>query len=544
MPIAINLGSADTYAVLAGTAVNNTATNTVLTGNLGIYPGGILMNFPPGVISGLTNIANAASQQAIASLLIAYDQAVFTDPIDAILTELGGKTLIPGVYGFETTATLTGTLTLDAQGDLSSTAVWVFKVGSDLTTAGNSIIKLVNGAKGKNVFWQITGSAFLGNNSIFIGTIMALINITVGTLATAQGGLLVRDGIVSLDDNPLVQSHFNNTATGGDPHVICLDGSRIDVYNPGYYRLFDNCDTNGNRIVINADVRRDEKTNDYYDKIWIQINENKKIMEYTLNFKSDGISINGFDQLVPRWEHNYTTLDNIRYIFTCESKYNSVFLSTNDSTGPIKYAGLMAGVITPLVSLEDTSITQFRMIQPNYYQRNAIVVSSAGPQVISVQKRALHPHTGWFRLLQWTTLISVGIMNVLFDDKGRARKLTINATRGNQVINDEWEWIGEKHWKLCALKNKMQVAEAYCQEYNFFLGEDAFILVRVQGNGSISASFRKTKEYARGVFFEDILRVINGDDLKICAIYRPLTQNYESPETAILYQRMIDAIAA
>ena len=52
-------------------------------------------------------------------------------------------TLTSGVYCFTSSAQLTGTLTLDAQGN--SNAVFVFQIGSTLTTASNSSVLMING---------------------------------------------------------------------------------------------------------------------------------------------------------------------------------------------------------------------------------------------------------------------------------------------------------------------------------------------------------------------------------------------------------------
>lgn len=547
MTSAIDLGAADSYAVFAGVAVNNTVTNTLLTGDLGIYPGTTITNFPPGEVSGEINAGNDIAQQVFIDMSSAYNDAASATPATQA-DELGldNATYPPGIYHFGANAILTGVLTLDGQHNMTSSAVWIFQVGNDLITENMSIVRLINGAKGKNVYWQVEGSVSLGANTQFIGTILAFEDINVGTLTTAQGGLLSRNGSVNLDDNPLVQSHFNNTATGGDPHVICLDGSRIDVYNPGYYRLFDNCDITGKRIIVNADVRRDEKTNDYYEHIWIQLNRSnqKQPTEYLLTFKKEGIMVNQSTEYLPKWEQTYLTEDNIKYIFTAESKYNSVFISTNDSTGPIKYAGLMAGVITSLKALEDISQTPARFIKPNYYQKNAIVVSSAGPQVISIQKHDLHPHSGWFRLLQWTVPNNYGVMNVLFDEFGRARELIIDAVRNGQSLHEEWKWEGEKHWKLTASRNQNVMQAHYCHEYNFDLTKDSLILIRVQGNGSISAAFRKIKKVARGLFFEDQIPVTGPHDYQIYPIYKALKPTKMMPSNATLYQKMIDPSAA
>jgi len=94
---------------------------------------------------------------------------------------------------------LTGTLTLDAQGDPD--AVFIFQIGSSLTTASASLVSVINGGNNCNVFWQIGASATLGTGSTFVGNILALASITVTTGASVNGRALARTGAVTLDSS-------------------------------------------------------------------------------------------------------------------------------------------------------------------------------------------------------------------------------------------------------------------------------------------------------------------------------------------------------
>ena len=85
----------------------------------------------------------------------------------------------PGVYCYSSSAQLTGVLTLDAQGNAS--AVFVFQIGSTLTTATNASVVMINGGSPCNVFWQVGSSATLGTNTAFIGNILALSSISLTT---------------------------------------------------------------------------------------------------------------------------------------------------------------------------------------------------------------------------------------------------------------------------------------------------------------------------------------------------------------------------
>jgi len=195
------LGTAATFAVLGGSAVTNTGPS-VLNGDLGVSPGSAITGFPPGVVNGTTHIADAVALQAQTDVTTAYNnlagQACNTDLTGQ---DLGGLTLTPGVYCFSSSAQLTGTLTLDAQGDPN--AVFVFQIGSTLTTASSSVVQVINGGSNCNVFWQVGSSATLGTTTSFAGNILALTSITLTTGANASGRLLARNGAVTLDTNSI-----------------------------------------------------------------------------------------------------------------------------------------------------------------------------------------------------------------------------------------------------------------------------------------------------------------------------------------------------
>ena len=138
--------------MLGGTTVTSTGL-TVVSGDLGVSPGSAVTGFPPGVLVGTLSTADPAAAQAQADLADAYDDAAGQAPDALISGDLGGLTLTPGVYAAASSIGLTGTLTLDAQDDPD--AIWIFQVGSTLTTASASNMTLVNGAQSCNVFWQI-----------------------------------------------------------------------------------------------------------------------------------------------------------------------------------------------------------------------------------------------------------------------------------------------------------------------------------------------------------------------------------------------------
>lgn len=199
----VELGVADSFAVLAASAVTNTGA-TAVHGNLGISPGTAVTGFPPGlVIGGTIHIADSMALQAQRDLTAAFGSAG-GQPCGTSLTgqNLGGLTLTPGVYCFTTAAQLTGTLTLNSQGDPN--AVFIFQIGSTLTTASSSSVVFANGGHGDNVFWQVGSSATLGTTTVFAGNILALTSITLNTGASITcGRALARNGAVTMDTNDI-----------------------------------------------------------------------------------------------------------------------------------------------------------------------------------------------------------------------------------------------------------------------------------------------------------------------------------------------------
>jgi hypothetical protein len=213
----VGLGTADSFAVLGGTTVTNTGP-TVVSGDLGVSPGSAVTGFPPGIVNnGAIHAADAVAGQAQAALITAYDDAAGR-PCPSPLTglDLGGQVLTDGTYCFTSSAQLTGTLTLDGQGNPN--AVFIFQIGSTLTTAPGSTVSLINGAQACNVFWQVGSSAVLGTTTTFRGTIMALTSIALQTGATiVEGRALARNGAVTMDTNTITRDTCRTAAGAPTP---------------------------------------------------------------------------------------------------------------------------------------------------------------------------------------------------------------------------------------------------------------------------------------------------------------------------------------
>jgi hypothetical protein len=208
----VSLGTANSFAVLAGSTITNTG-SSVVTGDLGLSPGSAITGFfgttaneGPGTVSGAVHQTDVTASTAQTALTAAYVDAAGRTPTTTYspIHDLGGATLAPGVYNDPSSLGITGTLTLDAQGDVN--AVWIFQAGSTLITASASKVSLINGAQSCNVFWQVGSSATLGTTTTFVGNILALESITLNTGATVDGRVLARNAAVTLDTNTIAAS--------------------------------------------------------------------------------------------------------------------------------------------------------------------------------------------------------------------------------------------------------------------------------------------------------------------------------------------------
>ena len=195
------LGEAEKVAVLGGSTVTNAGPTTVI-GNLALSPGVSVTGFGPGrILVGSIHIGDELAVQAHADAYTAYMQlAGETYTTNLSGQDLGGMTLTPGVYYFDTAAQLNGMLSLDTGGDPN--AAFHFQIGSTLTTGVASNITLLNGNT-VNIFWQVGTSATIGVDSTFYGNILAHQSITVNSGATINGRAIAINGAVTLDNNTI-----------------------------------------------------------------------------------------------------------------------------------------------------------------------------------------------------------------------------------------------------------------------------------------------------------------------------------------------------
>ena len=188
----INLGSAAAFAVMATASIQSTGA-TQINGDVGLNPGAS-QGIPPAQVNGTIHVTDQTIITAQADLGAAYDDALSRTVTSVSLPgNMGGLTFAPGLYTNSTSVLISGAgpgnnVTLDAQGDPN--AIFIFQMGSTLTTGPGAQVILAGGAKAGNVFWQVGTSATLDTTTIFKGNILAAVSITVNTGSVVEGRLL------------------------------------------------------------------------------------------------------------------------------------------------------------------------------------------------------------------------------------------------------------------------------------------------------------------------------------------------------------------
>jgi hypothetical protein len=213
----VDLGAASGFSILAGSGITvaGAVNSTTISGDIGTFPTTSITGLGNVVLNGTNQAGGSATQNAKTDLLNAFnDAAGFSANVSySPIFDLGGKTLMPGVYNDPSSFGITGTLTLNGNGNPD--AVWIFQAASTLTTASSSHVILEDGAQASNVFWEIGSSATIGTDTNFVGSILSDQSITLDTGASVDGRLLALNGAVTLDNNLVTLPIAKENGGGG-----------------------------------------------------------------------------------------------------------------------------------------------------------------------------------------------------------------------------------------------------------------------------------------------------------------------------------------
>ena len=227
----IDLGVADQFSLLAGTAIVTSASNVLphnvgaggaittgadnaISGNLyagaaittgagnsitGTLDAGAALTVGAANTTGVQTFGVATPIPVYSNAMAALDAAMadaISRPATLIATELGGTTLGTGIYSTPTFFTLTGTLTLDAKGDPN--AVFIMRSPGYISTAAGSNVVLANRAKASNVFWVTTSYFSAGAGALLAGNVLSSGYATLGAGAGLKGHIFSQSSYITL----------------------------------------------------------------------------------------------------------------------------------------------------------------------------------------------------------------------------------------------------------------------------------------------------------------------------------------------------------
>lgn len=215
----VELGTSANYVILAKTAINNSSTSAI-TGDLALSPAatsyitGLALTDATGYatssqVTGNVYAADMADPTpvnlttAVENMITAYNDAAgrpSPDFLELATGNIGGKTLIPGLYKWTTTVTMPANVVISGGED----DIWIFQISGDLNMSAAVSITLSGGAQAKNIFWQVAGEATFGTTSHFEGVILSMTGITFQTGASINGRALAQTAVI-LDSNAVTK---------------------------------------------------------------------------------------------------------------------------------------------------------------------------------------------------------------------------------------------------------------------------------------------------------------------------------------------------
>ena len=210
-PAAVLLGAAGNYVILAESAVS-TVPASAIVGDIGLSPSAA--SFLTGFSLTMVGTTSATSTQVTGSLFAADMTAPTSTYLTTAITnmgtaytdaagrptpdflnlgagEIGGKTLLPGLYKWTTAVTVSSDVTLTG----GPNDVWIFQIPGTLNVSPAKHVFVSGGASAKNIFWQVAGGADIGTTAHFEGIILSQTSITLETGASMTGRALAQTAV-------------------------------------------------------------------------------------------------------------------------------------------------------------------------------------------------------------------------------------------------------------------------------------------------------------------------------------------------------------
>jgi len=211
-PMAVNLGNAGNYVILAKSAISTVPTSAVI-GDIGLSPAAA--SFITGFSLAVDSSGTYSTSSQVTGRVYAADyteptptnlttainnmQTAYTDAAGRLLPDftnvgagnIGGLILVPGLYNWTTGVTIPTDVILNG----GPNDTWIFQIAGTLTMAGGAKVVLSGGAQNKNIFWQTSGAVTINAAAKLEGIVLSQTAVTLGAGAIVNGRLLAQTAV-------------------------------------------------------------------------------------------------------------------------------------------------------------------------------------------------------------------------------------------------------------------------------------------------------------------------------------------------------------
>lgn len=321
-------------------------------------------------------------------------------------------------------------------------------------------------------------------------------------------GITLTTNIVLLDfilDNAVAPATMG--AAGAEPHVVCLDGSRIEVYHDGIYRFFEDPETG---LVVNIGVDNTyitfvsvvDRDGRVYGHARFDIDNNLQLHG---NFIEMLKGAEGQDYEWGDDKHQDVTISAGDCTVRVESRYRSVGVENSKwARGQThSFGGVLAGLVLEPSSATDATPGPLRDTKLNDWDAHALSCDAHFPHIVSFFGASVIPGAS-----DSHTLFEHGDVSVTaaMDDFSRLLHLDVRKA-GEVVAHGEWSRADAKPAQdrapTTTLDTTMGTAEppthtegttatdaTRAVDHVVPLEKDGELLVRMQANGAASFAVR------------------------------------------------------